>query len=116
MTGSPTGASDASLPAETPRPTSTAPLGGIGVPPAGLAAVTIPVAVYLLTLWFLQVRPNAPGRMSTALHLIAAVLVLAATFVPRPVVATAVIVGALVATMVWLHARTARTARAARAT
>ena len=80
------------------------------------AAVTIPVAVYLLTLWFLQVRPNAPGRMPTALHLIAAVLVLAATFVPRPVVATAVIVGALVATMVWLHARTARTARAARAT
>ena len=69
------------------------------------AAVTIPVAVYLLTLWLLQVRPSAPGRMPTALHLVAAALVLAATFAPRPVVATAVIVGALVATMVWLHAR-----------
>ncbi len=43
MTCCPTGASDASLPAETPRPTSTAPLRGIGVPPAGLAAVTTPV-------------------------------------------------------------------------
>jgi low temperature requirement protein LtrA len=74
------------------------------------AAVTIPVAVYLLTLWFLQVRSNAPGRMPTALHLVAAALVLAATFAPRPVIATAVILTALVATTVWLHARaTART-------
>ncbi len=71
------------------------------------AAVTIPVAVYLVTLWYLQVRPNAPGRLPTVLHLFAAAFVLAATFVPRPVVATAVIVAVLVATMVWRHARTA---------
>jgi low temperature requirement protein LtrA len=71
------------------------------------AAVTIPVAVYVVTLWFLQVRPNAPGRMHTMLHLFAAVLVLAATFVPRPVIATAVIVSALIATMVWTHTRPA---------
>jgi len=74
------------------------------------AAVTIPVAVYLVTLWFLQVRPNAPGRMPTVLHLLAAALVLAASFAPRPVVATAVIVAALVATMVWRHARAAAAA------
>ena len=71
------------------------------------AAVTIPVAVYLVTLWYLQVRPNTAGRIPMVLHLIAAALVLAATFVPRPVVATAVIVAALVATMVWRHARAA---------
>jgi len=69
------------------------------------AAVTIPVAVYLVVLWFLQVRPNAPGRMPTVLHLFAAALVLGSTFLSRPVVATAVIVAALVATMVWRHAR-----------
>jgi low temperature requirement protein LtrA len=71
------------------------------------AAVTIPVAVYLVTLWFLQVRPNAPGRMPTVLHLVAAALVLAATFFPRPPIATAVIVAGLVATMVWRHSREA---------
>ena len=71
------------------------------------ASVTIPVAVYLVTLWFLQVRPNAPGRMPTVLHLVAALLVLAATFLPRPVVATAVIVALLVATMAWRHSRAA---------
>ena len=71
------------------------------------AAVTIPVAVYLVTLWFLQLRPNAPGRLPAVLHLVAAALVLAATFAPRPVVVTAVIVAALVATMVWRHASAA---------
>jgi low temperature requirement protein LtrA len=70
------------------------------------AAVTIPVAVYLVTLWYLQVRPNAPGRMPTVLHLFAAALVLAATFTPRPVIPTAVILALLVATFVWLHTRT----------
>jgi hypothetical protein len=68
--------------------------------------VTIPVAVYLVTLWYLQVRPNAPGRMPTVLHLFAAALVLAATFTPRPVIPTAVILALLVATFVWLHTRT----------
>jgi hypothetical protein len=38
---------------------------------------------------------------------VAAILVLAATFVSRPVVATAVIVALLVATMVWRHSRAA---------
>ena len=71
------------------------------------AAVTIPVAVYLVTIWYLQVRPNAAGRMPTALHLVAAALVLMATFAPRPVVVTALIVAALVATMVWRHSRAA---------
>jgi low temperature requirement protein LtrA len=71
------------------------------------ASVTIPVALYLVTLWYLQVRPNAPGLMHTMLHLFAAVLVLAATFAPRPVIATAVIVAALVATLVCLSARLA---------
>ena len=77
------------------------------------AAVTIPVAVYLVALWYLQVRPNAPGRMPTALQLGAAVLVLASTFTPRPVVATAVILAALVAIFVWLHSREATTPAAA---
>ncbi len=39
----PTGASEASRPADDPRPTRTAPLGGIGVPPAGFAETTVPV-------------------------------------------------------------------------
>jgi low temperature requirement protein LtrA len=71
------------------------------------AAVTIPVAVYLVTLWYLQVRPNTAGRTPTALHLLAAALVLASTFAPRSVVVTALIVAALVATMVWRHTRAA---------
>jgi low temperature requirement protein LtrA len=71
------------------------------------AAVTIPVAVYVVTLWYLQVRPHALGRVPTVLHLVAAAAVLAVTFLPRPVVATAVIVTALVASMVWRGARDA---------
>jgi hypothetical protein len=43
--------------------------------------------------------------MPAVYHLFAAALVLAGTFVPRPVVVTAVIVAALVATMVWHRAR-----------
>ena len=73
------------------------------------ASVTIPVAVYLVTLWYLQVRPNAPGRMPTVLHLVAAALVLASTFTSRPVIPTAVIVAALVATNVWIHSRAVHT-------
>jgi low temperature requirement protein LtrA len=69
------------------------------------AAVTIPVAVFLVTLWYLQVRPSTAGRLPAALHLVAAALVLAGTFAPRPVVVTAAILAALVATMVWRHAR-----------
>jgi hypothetical protein len=69
------------------------------------ASVTIPVAVYLATLWYLQVRPNAPGRVRTVLYLIAAAFVLASTFTPRPVIATAVIVAALVAINVWSYSR-----------
>jgi low temperature requirement protein LtrA len=65
------------------------------------ASVTIPVAIYIATLWFLQVRPHALGRVPTVLHLVAAAAVLAATFVGRPVIVTAVIVAALVAAMVW---------------
>jgi hypothetical protein len=43
VTVSPTKASAASFPAEVPRPTRTAPSGGIGVEPPGFAWVTTPV-------------------------------------------------------------------------
>src|SRR5215212_6000236 len=59
------------------------------------AAFTIPVALFLLAVWALQVRPHHLARWHGALAPATAVLVLAATLSPEPVLVT----GLLVATM-----------------
>ena len=60
------------------------------------AAFTVPVAVFLLAVWALQVRPHHLVRWHSALAPATAVLVLAATLAPEPVLVT----GLLVATMI----------------
>jgi len=60
------------------------------------AAFTIPVALFLLAVWALQVRPHHLARWHGALAPATAVLVLAATLSPEPVLVT----GLLVATMI----------------
>ena len=62
------------------------------------AAVTIPVAVYLLTVWVLHLGPHhtGPARVR-ALPLTAAALILAATVTGQPVLITGLLLAALVA-------------------
>jgi low temperature requirement protein LtrA len=59
------------------------------------AAFTVPVALFLLAVWALQVRPHHLGHWHTSLVPATAVLVLAASLAPEPVLVT----GLLVATM-----------------
>ncbi|ROP42242.1 low temperature requirement protein A [Saccharothrix texasensis] len=65
---------------------------------AGLAT-TVPVAVFLVVVWLLQVRPARRGAELWAFPT-AAVLVLAVTFTPAPVHAVAIVLVALVALVV----------------
>ena len=60
------------------------------------AAFTVPVALFLLAVWALQVRPHHLARWHGALAPATAVLVLAATLASEPVLVT----GLLVATMI----------------
>jgi low temperature requirement protein LtrA len=69
-------------------------------PAAAAGAVNVPVAVFLVTLWFLQVRPHHAGVVQAALFPGAALLVLAAGFTPAPVLATGLVCAALVAACV----------------
>ncbi len=69
------------------------------------AAVTVPVALYLLTVWILHVRPHRVGPARTAAFPAAAALVLAATPTGQPVLATGLLLAALVAVSVLLAAR-----------
>jgi hypothetical protein len=48
------------------------------------AAPAVPVAVYLLSIWALHVRPHRPGSIQTAAYPLTAVLVLAAAATPMP--------------------------------
>jgi low temperature requirement protein LtrA len=75
------------------------------------AAFTIPVALFLLAVWALQVRPHHLGRWHGALAPATAVLVLAATLSPEPVLVT----GLLVATMIGVSLVAIRRPAAARA-
>jgi low temperature requirement protein LtrA len=61
------------------------------------AAFTVPVAVFLLTLWFLQIRPHRGGPAQALIYPGAALLVLACGFTGAPVPATGLITAALVA-------------------
>ena len=61
-------------------------------------AVAVPVAVYLLVVWLLHIRPHRDGRTVKAVAFpTAAALVLATVFTPHAVVWTALVVAALVA-------------------
>ena len=66
-------------------------------PRAGAAAFTIPVALFLLAVWALQLRPLQLHHWHTSLVPATAVLVLASTFVPEPILVTGLLVAALIA-------------------
>jgi low temperature requirement protein LtrA len=68
------------------------------------AAFTIPVALFLLAVWVLQVRPHHLGRWHTTLVPTTAVLVLASTLAPEPILVTGLLVAAMIGiTLVALH-------------
>ncbi|WP_020671418.1 low temperature requirement protein A [Amycolatopsis nigrescens] len=69
-------------------------------PLAAALAITVPVAIYLLSVWLLHIGPGNECRPIAIGFPAAAVLVLASTFSPAPVHFTAVIAAALVATTV----------------
>ena len=66
-------------------------------PRAAAAAFTIPVALFLLAVWTLQVQPHHLGRWHGALVPAAAVLVLASTLTPEPVLVTGLVVATMIA-------------------
>lgn len=71
---------------------------------ASAAAFTIPVALFLLAVWALQVRPHHLGRWHSALTPVTAVLVLASTLAPEPVLVTGILVAVMIAvSLVALH-------------
>jgi low temperature requirement protein LtrA len=71
---------------------------------AAAAAFTIPVALFLLAVWALQVRPHHLGRWHGLLVPATAALVLASTLAPEPVLLTGLLVAAMIAvTLVALH-------------
>lgn len=61
------------------------------------ASVTIPVAVYLMTLWVLHLRPHHIGLARTALFPGTAALVLLGTYTGQPVLVAGLLVATLVA-------------------
>jgi low temperature requirement protein LtrA len=64
------------------------------------AAYTIPVALFLLGVWALQVRPHHLGRWHSALVPGTAVLVLASTLTPEPILAAGLLTAAMIAASV----------------
>ena len=74
------------------------------------AAVTIPVALYLVVVWALHLRPHAVSRPLQAATPATAVLVLAVTFAPVAVLLTGVLTAALVAVKVLAESRPAHEA------
>ncbi|MER5279653.1 low temperature requirement protein A [Streptomyces sp. NPDC002809] len=72
---------------------------------AAAAAYTIPVAVFVTLVWLLHHRAGGLRRPVDALHPVAVVAVLAATFGPSPVLVTGVITALLIATTLILTER-----------
>jgi low temperature requirement protein LtrA len=71
---------------------------------ASAAAFTVPVALFLLAVWALQVRPHHLGRWHGALTPATAVLVLVSTLAPEPVLVTGILVAVMIAlSLVALH-------------
>jgi low temperature requirement protein LtrA len=69
------------------------------------ATITVPVAVYLLAVWFLHVRPKENPPLRGTLLPIGAVAVLLVTLSGQPVVATGVVLAMVVTIAVVLGAR-----------
>jgi low temperature requirement protein LtrA len=68
------------------------------------AAFTVPVALFLVGVWALQVRPHHLGRWHGALVPVTAALVLASTLTPEPILVTGLLAAAMIATsLVALH-------------
>jgi low temperature requirement protein LtrA len=68
------------------------------------AAFTVPVALFLLAVWALQVRPHHLARWHSALAPATAVLVLAATLASEPVLVTGLLVASMIGvSLVALH-------------
>jgi low temperature requirement protein LtrA len=59
------------------------------------AAVTVPVAVLLASIWLVQLRQHGASRRSSLLFTLAALLVLAGTFSPLPELVAGLVVTAL---------------------
>jgi low temperature requirement protein LtrA len=79
---------------------------------AAAAAFTIPVALFLLAVWALQLRPHHLGHWHTSLVPTTAVLVLASTLAPEPILVTGLLVAAMIGvSLVALHRPEARPAR-----
>jgi hypothetical protein len=68
-------------------------------PRAAGAAYTVPVSLFLLTVWALQLRPQRAG-WHAALVPTTALLVLAATLTPEPVLVTGLLMAALLTSSV----------------
>jgi low temperature requirement protein LtrA len=66
-------------------------------PRAAAAAFTIPVALFLVAVWALQLRPHHLGRWQSALVPGTALLVLAATLTAEPILVTGLLVAATIA-------------------
>jgi low temperature requirement protein LtrA len=66
-------------------------------PRAAAASFTIPVVLFLLAVWALQVAPHHLGRWTGAVVPAAAALVLASTFSPEPVLLTGLVAAAMIA-------------------
>jgi low temperature requirement protein LtrA len=64
--------------------------------PRAAASFTIPVALFLLAVWALQVAPHHLGRWTGAVVPAAAALVLASTFFPEPVLLTGLVAAAMI--------------------
>jgi low temperature requirement protein LtrA len=65
---------------------------------AGAAlAVTIPITIYLLSLWTLQILPHADRWLDKALYPVFALLILLTTFLDQPVLLTGILLAALLA-------------------
>ena len=62
------------------------------------AAFTVPVALFLVGVWALQVRPHHFGRWHGALVPVTASLVLASTLTPEPILVTGLLTAAMIAT------------------
>jgi low temperature requirement protein LtrA len=72
------------------------------------AAVSVPVSLYLVMVWALQVRPHRPGGAHHAILLLGAALVLIATFSGQPVLIIGLLLAAIVATSMITASRRVR--------
>jgi low temperature requirement protein LtrA len=61
------------------------------------AAFTVPVALFLVAVWALHVRPHHLGRWHGALVPVTAALVLASTLAPEPILVTGLLTAAMIA-------------------